>query len=158
MILATPGMQDKAVSGPSQNPKLTYRDAGVDRVAAAGAKKRIRALVRSTFTENVVGDIGSFGGGFRLSVGDSNAVLVASADGVGTKLKIAVMAGDYEGVGYDIVAHCADDILTQGGFRRSQNIAYRPACERCRACVSVRILVDEFSEDDLRAAMPAPGQ
>ena len=114
MILATPGIQDKAVSGPSQNPKLTYSDAGVDRVAAAGAKKRIRALVRSTFTENVVGDIGSFGGGFRLSVGDSNAVLVASADGVGTKLKIAVMAGDYEGVGYDIVAHCADDILTQG--------------------------------------------
>jgi len=102
------------VSGPSEKPGLTYSDAGVDRVAAAGAKKRIRELVRSTFTENVMGDIGSFGGGFRLPVGDSSAVLVASADGVGTKLKVAVMAGHHEGVGYDIVAHCADDILTQG--------------------------------------------
>lgn len=102
------------MSGSSQEPKLTYSDAGVDRAAAAGAKKRIRAIVRSTFTENVMGDIGSFGGGFRLPVGSSSAVLVASADGVGTKLKVAVMAGHYEGVGYDIVAHCADDILTQG--------------------------------------------
>jgi phosphoribosylformylglycinamidine cyclo-ligase len=94
-------------------PGLTYSDAGVDRDAAAGAKVRIRELVRSTFTENVVGDIGSFGGGFRLP-GRPGNVLVASADGVGTKLKIAVMAGEHESVGYDIVAHCADDILTQG--------------------------------------------
>ena len=102
------------MSGPSDKPGLTYSDAGVDRVAAAGAKEKIGELVRSTFTENVMGDIGSFGGGFRLPVGDSSAVLVASADGVGTKLKVAVMAGHHEGVGYDIVAHCADDILTQG--------------------------------------------
>ncbi len=95
-------------------PGLTYSDAGVDRDAAAGAKKRIGELVRSTFTDNVIGDIGSFGGGFRLPVGDDSALLVASADGVGTKLKVAVMAGAHEGVGYDIVAHCADDILTQG--------------------------------------------
>ncbi len=98
----------------ADKPALTYSDAGVDRDAAAGAKQRIGELVRSTFTENVMGDIGSFGGGFRLPVGDSSALLVASADGVGTKLKVAVMAGEHSGVGYDIVAHCADDILTQG--------------------------------------------
>ena len=97
-----------------EKPRLTYSDAGVDRDAAAGAKKRIGELVRSTFNENVLGDIGSFGGGFRLPVGDSSALLVASADGVGTKLKVAVLADQHEGVGYDIVAHCADDILTQG--------------------------------------------
>ena len=114
MIQATTGMQDKTVSGSPQKPKLTYSDAGVDRAAAGEAKKRIKAIVRSTFTENVAGDIGSFGGGFRLTGGGSNALLVASADGVGTKVKIAVMADDYEGVGYDIVAHCADDILAQG--------------------------------------------
>ncbi len=95
-------------------PGLTYSDAGVDRRAAAGAKERIGELVRSTFTKHVVGDIGSFGGGFRLPAGESDTLLVASADGVGTKLKIAVMADKHEGVGYDIVAHCADDILTQG--------------------------------------------
>ena len=98
----------------TDKPTLTYSDAGVDREAASRAKLGIGELVRSTFTENVLGDIGSFGGGFRLPVGDSSAVLVASADGVGTKLKVAVKAGRHEGVGYDIVAHCADDILTQG--------------------------------------------
>lgn len=98
----------------SDKPALTYSDAGVDREAASRAKRGIGELVRSTFTDNVLGDIGSFGGGYRLPVGDSSAVLVASADGVGTKLKIAVMADSHEGVGYDIVAHCADDILTQG--------------------------------------------
>jgi phosphoribosylformylglycinamidine cyclo-ligase len=100
--------------GDSGKAGLTYSDAGVDRVAAGEAKTRIRELVRSTFTEGVVGDIGSFGGGFRVPVGDASALLVASADGVGTKLKVAVLAGDHQGVGYDIVAHCADDILTQG--------------------------------------------
>ncbi|MGD8817201.1 MAG: phosphoribosylformylglycinamidine cyclo-ligase [Acidobacteriota bacterium] len=102
------------MTGDSDRPRLTYSDAGVDRDAAAGAKRRIGELVRSTFNDHVLGDIGGFGGGFRLPVGDSSAVLVASADGVGTKLKVAVMANSHEGVGYDIVAHCADDILTQG--------------------------------------------
>jgi len=102
------------VTQDSDKPRLTYSDAGVDRDAAAGAKKRIGELVRSTFNDHVLGDIGSFGGGYRLPVGDSAATLVASADGVGTKLKVAVMANSHAGVGYDIVAHCADDILTQG--------------------------------------------
>ena len=102
--------------GQARKPSLSYSDAGVDRDAAAGAKRRIRDIARSTFNEDVLGDIGSFGGGFRISVGDGSATLVASADGVGTKLKVAVMAGRHEGVGYDIVAHCADDILTQGAL------------------------------------------
>ena len=101
------------MSDAPEKTALTYSDAGVDREAAAGAKLRIRELVRSTFNSRVIGDIGSFGGGFRMPVGASDTLLVASADGVGTKLKIAVMAGSHEGVGYDIVAHCADDILTQ---------------------------------------------
>ncbi len=102
--------------GQARKPSLSYSDAGVDRDAAAGAKRRIRDIVRSTFNEDVLSDIGSFGGGFRISVGDGSATLVASADGVGTKLKVAVMAGRHEAVGYDIVAHCADDILTQGAL------------------------------------------
>jgi phosphoribosylformylglycinamidine cyclo-ligase len=102
------------VTQQSDKPRLTYSDAGVDRDAAADAKVRIGELVRSTFNDHVIGDIGSFGGGYRLPVGEASATLVASADGVGTKLKVAVMADRHEGVGYDIVAHCADDILTQG--------------------------------------------
>ena len=102
------------MSKQSEKPRLTYSDAGVDRNAAAGAKQRIGELVRSTFNEHVIGDVGSFGGSYHLSVGDGGVTLVASADGVGTKLKVAVVAGRHEGVGYDIVAHCADDILTQG--------------------------------------------
>ncbi len=102
---------------------ITYHDAGVDRAAAERAKHRISDLVRSTFTDAVVGDVGAFGGCFRLpATADSSGsgaaapgpLLVASADGVGTKLKVAVMAGVHDTVGYDLVAHCADDILTQG--------------------------------------------
>ncbi len=100
----------------SDAPPLTYKDAGVDRSAADSAKDRISDLVRSTYTQGVVGDFGAFGGCFRMAPGDSDAILVASADGVGTKLKIAVMAGSHDTVGYDLVAHCADDILAQGAL------------------------------------------
>ncbi|MFQ5744449.1 MAG: phosphoribosylformylglycinamidine cyclo-ligase [Acidobacteriota bacterium] len=104
-------MADEGCRGP-----LTYRSAGVDRAAAEAAKQRIGELVRSTYSEEVVGDIGSFGGGFRLPAGEPGRVLVASADGVGTKLKVAVLAGVHDTVGYDLVAHCANDILTQGAL------------------------------------------
>lgn len=95
---------------------MTYADAGVDRDAANAAKERISELVRGTYTDGVHGDYGSFGGCFRLAPGASGRLLVASADGVGTKLKVAVMAGVHDTVGYDLVAHCADDILTQGAL------------------------------------------
>jgi phosphoribosylformylglycinamidine cyclo-ligase len=98
----------------TDTPRLTYRDAGVDRAAADRAKDRISELARSTRTDAVVGEFGAFGGCFRIDPGADGTVLVASADGVGTKLKVAVMAGVHDTVGYDLVAHCADDILAQG--------------------------------------------
>ena len=98
------------------NPRLTYRDAGVDRAAAERVKQRISGLATSTRTDAVVGDFGAFGGCFHLEPGVDGTVLVASADGVGTKLKVAVMAGVHDTVGYDLVAHCADDILAQGAL------------------------------------------
>jgi phosphoribosylformylglycinamidine cyclo-ligase len=99
-----------------ETPRLTYKDSGVDRAAADDAKNRIANLVRSTYTEGVVGDFGAFGGCFRVNAGPEGAILVASADGVGTKLKVAVMADVHNTVGYDLVAHCADDILATGAL------------------------------------------
>lgn len=94
---------------------MDYRSAGVDIDAAAQAKARIRELARGTFTEGALGDIGSFGGLFRLDKDRyRDPVLVASADGVGTKLKIAFATGRHDTVGYDLVSHCINDILVQG--------------------------------------------
>jgi phosphoribosylformylglycinamidine cyclo-ligase len=77
--------------------------------------RRIRRLARSTFTSHVLSDIGSFGGLFRLEPGRwRDPVLVASADGVGTKLKVAFMAGEHRTIGVDLVNHCVNDILVQG--------------------------------------------
>ncbi len=101
----------------SQRPEqLTYKDSGVDRDAADAAKARIGELVRSTHTRGVVGEFGAFGGCFRVDPDPDGTILVASADGVGTKLKVAVMAGVHDTVGYDLVAHCADDILASGAL------------------------------------------
>jgi phosphoribosylformylglycinamidine cyclo-ligase len=93
---------------------LSYRDAGVDLEAARRAKSRIGALVASTETEGVLSKIGAFGGLFRMPDGLSAPVLVSSADGVGTKLKVAVRAGRHDTVGHDLVNHCVDDILVEG--------------------------------------------
>ena len=93
------------------NSGLTYQDAGVDLDAAARAKARLGELVEQTRTESVVAGFGSFGGRFRASAGRE---LVASADGVGTKLKLAFMTGRHDTVGIDLVNHCVNDILTEG--------------------------------------------
>lgn len=94
---------------------VTYRDAGVDLAAAQEAKRRIRHLAQTTFNAQVLSDIGSFGALFRPNfAGATDPVLVASADGVGTKLKIAFLTGIHHTVGYDLVAHCINDILVQG--------------------------------------------
>ena len=94
---------------------LDYRSAGVDIDAGAEAVRRIRALARGTFTPGVLSDIGSFGGLFRPDLtGLTEPVLVSSADGVGTKLKVAFLAGRHDTVGYDLVNHCVNDILVQG--------------------------------------------
>src|SRR5215213_163257 len=95
--------------------EISYRDAGVDIDAANEAKERIKRLARSTFTPNVLTEIGSFGGMFRAGFNEmSEPVLVSSADGVGTKLRVAFMTGVHDTVGYDLVCHCVNDILVQG--------------------------------------------
>jgi phosphoribosylformylglycinamidine cyclo-ligase len=95
--------------------KVDYRDSGVDIDAGNETVRRIRGLARSTFTAGVLSDIGSFGGLFRLEPGRyRDPVLVASADGVGTKLKVAFLAGRHETIGADLVNHCVNDILVQG--------------------------------------------
>jgi phosphoribosylformylglycinamidine cyclo-ligase len=94
---------------------VDYKASGVDIDAGNEAVRRIRSLARSTFTPGVLSDIGSFGGLFRIEPGRyKEPVLVASADGVGTKLKVAFMAGRHDTVGADLVNHCVNDILVQG--------------------------------------------
>jgi phosphoribosylformylglycinamidine cyclo-ligase len=95
---------------------LKYSDAGVDVGVWNVAKKRIGELVSSTFTENVVGGFGQFGGMFSVSSlkGMADPVLVSSTDSVGTKVKIAFETGVHSTVGEDIVNHCINDILVLG--------------------------------------------
>jgi phosphoribosylformylglycinamidine cyclo-ligase len=93
----------------------TYRDAGVDIDAKYSAVKGALGAIRSTFTPGVMSDIGLFGGLFDLKPsGFVDPVLVASTDGVGTKVKIARRTGRYRTVGQDLVNHCVNDILVQG--------------------------------------------
>ena len=94
---------------------MDYRDAGVDIGAADDAKSRIKALARGTFGPGVLSEIGSFGAMFRPDFAAyEEPVLVASTDGVGTKIQVARAAGVHDTVGYDLVAHCVNDILVQG--------------------------------------------
>ncbi len=94
---------------------MDYHSAGVDIDAGNEAVRRIRALARRTFTPGVLSDIGNFGGLFDLSAaGLREPVLVSSADGVGTKLKVAFLANRHDTVGADLVNHCVNDILVQG--------------------------------------------
>ena len=93
---------------------LDYRAAGVDIEAADDAKHRIKALVESTFTAGARGKFGGFGGMFRVPEGATAPLLVASADGVGTKIKVAIEAGRHDTIGHDLVNHCVNDILVQG--------------------------------------------
>jgi phosphoribosylformylglycinamidine cyclo-ligase len=99
---------------PDTNAGTSYRDAGVDRAAAGQAKEKILDLVQSTLTSGVVRNPGGFGGLYRVPRDFGDGVLVASADGVGTKLKIAIMAGRHDTVGHDLVNHCVNDILVEG--------------------------------------------
>ncbi len=94
---------------------MRYRDAGVDIDEADRALSSIKKLARQTFTRGVLADIGSFGAMYQLA-GFRKPVLVSSADGVGTKLKIAVLAGRHDTVGEDLVNHCVNDIAVQGAM------------------------------------------
>jgi len=94
---------------------MDYRASGVDIDAGIDVVRRIRGLARSTFTPGVLSDIGSFGGLFRLEPGRfRDPVLVSSADGVGTKLRVAFITGRHDTIGIDLVNHCVNDILVQG--------------------------------------------
>jgi phosphoribosylformylglycinamidine cyclo-ligase len=93
---------------------LTYRAAGVDIDAAEDSKHRLAALVQSTLTAGARGAFGGFGGMFRVPEGYRAPLLVSSADGVGTKIKIAIEADRHDTIGHCLVNHCTNDILVQG--------------------------------------------
>src|SRR5579859_337062 len=93
---------------------MRYKDAGVDIDAASSAKARIKQLARRTFNARVLKDVGAFGGFFSLAGLPRDAVLVASTDGVGTKLKIAFALNRHTTVGADLVNHCVNDIAVHG--------------------------------------------
>jgi phosphoribosylformylglycinamidine cyclo-ligase len=95
--------------------RADYESSGVNIPEADRAIRMFREQVRRTYGENVLSDVGNFGGLFRLPVDDyQDPVLVASTDGVGTKLRVASMTGRFDTVGIDIVNHCVNDILVQG--------------------------------------------
>jgi len=101
----------------AENKRIDYASAGVSLAAADQTVEKIKQLAQSTFSANVLSDIGSFGGQFRVPLaGCEEPVLVASTDSVGTKLKLAFMSGVHDSVGQDIVNHCVNDILVQGAI------------------------------------------
>ena len=93
---------------------MDYKSSGVNIDAGNETVRRIKGLARATFTPGVLSEIGSFGGLFSLGTAWRDPVLVSSADGVGTKLKIAFMTGRHDTIGGDLVNHCVNDILVQG--------------------------------------------
>jgi phosphoribosylformylglycinamidine cyclo-ligase len=93
---------------------LDYSAAGVDLERSDAVKRRIRSVVESTFTAGARGAFGGFGGMYRIPAEARRPVLVASADGVGTKLRVAIDASRHDTVGHDLVNHCVNDVLVQG--------------------------------------------
>ncbi len=98
-----------------QRQKVTYEDAGVSIDKATRSLRAVKDKLASTFNDRVLSGMRHFGSMYSLAgLGGDNPVLVASADGVGTKLKVAFMAGRHNSVGTDIVNHCVNDIIVQG--------------------------------------------
>ncbi|MFQ5749956.1 MAG: AIR synthase related protein, partial [Planctomycetota bacterium] len=93
---------------------ITYRDSGVDIDAAAKAMARARDAIRRSHGARVLADVGSFGGLFDARGLGRNPVLVATTDGVGTKVRLAAAAERFDTVGRDLVHHCINDALVQG--------------------------------------------
>ncbi len=101
----------------SNRKSVTYADAGVDISGGDRAKEKIKFLAQKTFNRNVLGGIGGFGALYRLDLQRwKNPILVSSADGVGTKLKVAFELGLHHTVGADLVNHCVNDIAVQGAM------------------------------------------
>ncbi len=102
-------------SNESQNPGLSYRQAGVDIDAGNALVENIKPLVKNTFRPGVLTGLGGFGALFELPVNDyQQPVLVSGTDGVGTKLKLAMMLGKHDSIGIDLVAMCVNDIVVAG--------------------------------------------
>lgn len=93
---------------------ISYKDSGVDVERGYEAVRLMKEHVKSTYTDGVLGDIGSFGGFFQMPKGMKEPVLVAGTDGVGTKLKYAIISGKDDTIGIDAVAMCVNDIVCQG--------------------------------------------
>ena len=94
---------------------ITYKEAGVDIDKADVFIKKIRPLVKSTYRTGVLGQIGGYGGLFRLDAEKyREPVLVSATDGVGTKIKIAILMDRHHTIGIDLVAMCVNDIITHG--------------------------------------------
>jgi phosphoribosylformylglycinamidine cyclo-ligase len=111
----TPPQKALNVPDATRPRSVTYAEAGVDIRHGDRAKERIKFLAQKTFNRNVLGGIGGFGALFRLDLQRfKNPILVSSADGVGTKLKIAFELGMHHTVGADLVNHCVNDIAVQG--------------------------------------------
>src|SRR5437588_5024239 len=108
--------QPETPAAPKPSPRpITYADAGVNISRAEKSKQRIKFIAQRTFTKNVLSDIGGFGGLFKLDVAKyPDPVLVSSADGVGTKLKVAIDMRMHQTIGADLVNHCVNDIAVQG--------------------------------------------
>lgn len=109
-------MAESGEEGPRPHSEggLTYAAAGVDIEAGEEAVRRIRVYAEATYTPNVIGGIGGFGGLFQVPSGYVSPVLVAATDGVGTKVILARQAGRLETVGIDLVAMSVNDVLTLG--------------------------------------------
>jgi phosphoribosylformylglycinamidine cyclo-ligase len=104
-----------AAKKPAARKPISYADAGVDITSGDRSKQRIKMLARKTFNKQVLSEIGGFGGLFALDLEKfPNPVLVSSADGVGTKLKVAFDLNIHHTVGQDLVNHCVNDIAVQG--------------------------------------------
>ncbi|HHW90120.1 MAG TPA: phosphoribosylformylglycinamidine cyclo-ligase [Clostridiales bacterium] len=94
---------------------ITYKDAGVDVTRGYKAVELMKKHIKTTYNQNVLGDVGSFGGLYSLASEDLiNPVLVSGTDGVGTKLKYAYLLDKHDTIGIDLVAMCANDIVCQG--------------------------------------------
>src|SRR5689334_25334424 len=125
---------------------MDYKSSGVDIDAGNETVRRIKKLAKGTFTPGVLSDIGSFGGLFKLDAAQwKEPVLVSSADGVGTKLKVAFMTNRHDTIGIDLVNHCVNDILVQGAVplffldylatgRLDPNVAVKIVEGLARAC------------------------
>ncbi|NJN81617.1 MAG: hypothetical protein HC802_04565, partial [Caldilineaceae bacterium] len=123
-----------------QQNRQRYKEAGVDIDAANQAVEMMKSAVRATYNAAVLADVGSFGGLYALTDLPARPVLVASTDGVGTKVKLAADLGRWQGIGHDIVNHCVNDILVQNarpsffprlcGVKQTDSRASRRGCRR----------------------------